>query len=82
MVYFECPEHYILNLNNKKAKENIEETGKNNHYEVNISNIVGQTRSGRKSEVEIQRRLGGFIYLRRRLSAFRKGGTFEFDITK
>ena len=62
MVYFECPEHYILNLNNKKAKENIEETGKNNHYEVNISNIVGQTRSGRKLEVEIQRCRGGLFF--------------------
>ena len=44
------------------SKQNIEETGKNNHYEVNMSNIVGQTRSGRKSEEEIQRRLGGFIF--------------------
>ena len=46
-----------------------------------MSNIVRQTRSGRKSEVEIQRRLGGFIYLRRRLSAFGKGAAYEFDIS-
>ena len=31
--------------------------------------------------VEIQRRLGGFIYLRRRLSAFGKGAAYEFDIS-